>query len=193
MAAADAVTTNEQEPSSPKLDYSAGGHTSPTDPGYVRSGNRIVVLFGGKLVGLVQSVQLADDYGIQAANRLGSIESAELIPLEATHTITVSLMMLSKDTLYNTGKGTTQTSETVLIPHSGVDPTNRTGNTSAINGKELDIVVHSIREDGSLGDVLASYTRCVYASGTVDVSANRLTVSNATFRAVHRSGDFFDH
>lgn len=185
--------SQETGPQDPLLTYDNGSGLAPSrDKGnYTRSGNRIVVLFGGHIVGLVQSVQLADDYGVQPANRLGSLESVELVPLEANHTINVSLMMLSRDGLYKTGAGKATKSE-VLIPHSGVNSDTTNTNKSAIAGKELEIVVHAINKDGTLGDPLVWYHRCVYSSGNVDVTNNRLTVSNATFRAVHRDGDFFD-
>lgn len=52
-----------------------------------RTGNRIVVLFDGKQVGLVQSVGMSDDYAPEPASGIGDIHVAEYVPTMARHSL----------------------------------------------------------------------------------------------------------
>jgi hypothetical protein len=165
----------------PKLPSISTGINNTKNGGAVQTGNRIQVLVGGQVVGLVQSMQCADDYGVQPATKIGQIEAVELVPLEANHTITVSMMMLSQDNLYQTADGTR------LIPESGQ---NNPKYNDAIKGLEMDIVVRSMAGDSSDGKLLVMYRKCVYSSGSIDIQAQRIVISSATFRATHRVGLF---
>src|SRR5438445_13461176 len=73
--------------------------------GWVHTGNRILVKIDNKIIGLIQSMQCSDDYGVQPANTIGHIEAQELIPLESNHTISVSMMLLALDSMYLTNDG----------------------------------------------------------------------------------------
>lgn len=172
------MATSSHGPSAPTIPT---GWNDSANGGYVQTGNRIQVLVAGHIVGLVQSMQASDDYGVQPATKVGSIEAVEIVPLEANHTINISMMMLSHDTLYQSAKGYR------LIPESGNN--NPTYNT-ALKGLEMDIIVRSFNGDDNDGKVLVMYRKCVYASGSIDVTANRIIVAQATFRATHRVGLF---
>lgn len=157
--------------------------------GYVFSGNRIEVLIGNtgaeKVIGLIQSMQCSDDYGVQPATTIGHIEVQELIPLEANHTITVSMMVLSKDSMYLTHG----TDGLRAIPESGESHNdNQALQNDALKARALTFRVRTNAANGHKD--LVVYTGVVYSSGTVDVTANRIVVSNATFRATHRTGVF---
>lgn len=154
------------------------GRDNNISGGNVQTGNRIQVLIGGRCVGLVQSAQCADDYGVQPATRLGQIEAVELVPLESNHTINVSMMMLTADTLYQSAAGDR------LIPESGDSGFSQSN--AAVQGLEMDIVVR----DAKSGKMLRMYRKCVYSSGTIDIQANRIVISSATFRATHVVGLF---
>jgi len=151
--------------------------------GSVHQGNRIEVHFKDQIVGLVQSMQCSDDYGVQRANTIGHIESQELIPLESNHTLTVSMMILSKDSLYLTNKGLR------AIPESGEDTNNAHNDALKARQLEIRVVYHNPGGEGD-GKPLVVYQGCVYSSGTIDVTANRIVISNATFQAIHRFGAF---
>lgn len=167
------------KPSLPKI---TTGIDSNKPGGAVQTGNRIQVLIGGRVVGLVQSMQCADDYGVQPATKIGSIEAVEIVPLESNHTISVSMMMLSHDTLYQAADGTR------LIPEGGA--TGFKGANAAIQGLEMDIVVRQYAGDSDDGKLLVMYRKCVYSSGSIDIQANRIVIASATFRATHRVGLF---
>lgn len=126
-----------------------------------RSGNRVIVKFDGKQIGLVQSVRMSDDYSPEPASGIGDIHVQEYVPSMARHTLSVSSLVLFTGAMREAG-------------------------ITAINGDEVlegmvfDIVVES-KDDGT---VLRKYMGCSYASGDVDVSKHAIIVSNAQFNAL---------
>lgn len=130
-----------------------------------RSGNRVVVQFDGKQVGLIQSVRANDDYQPAPASGVGDIHVQEYVPSMARHQISVSSMVLFKQNL-------------------------RAAGITALNGDEVlqgnvfDIVVFS-KDDGS---ELRKYTGCSYASGDVEVNKHAILLSNAQFNALDVAG-----
>ena len=60
----------------------------------VRSGNRIVVVFDGKQIGMVRSVRASDDYGLEPASGIGDIHAQEYVPSMARHSLSISSMVL---------------------------------------------------------------------------------------------------
>ena len=129
------------------------------------SGNRIVVEFDGKTVGLVQSVRMNDNYGLEPASGIGDIHVVEHVPSKAVHSISVSTMVLFKGSLAGLG----------LAPENG---------DAVLQGNVFDIVEYS-RDTGA---VLRKYISCSYDSGDVDVSAHRIVMRSAQFRALDASG-----
>lgn len=130
-----------------------------------RSGNRIIVTFDGKQVGLVQSVRMSDDYGPEPASGIGDIHVAEYVPTMARHTLSVSSMILFTGAMRDAG----------VTTMDGDD---------ALEGKVFDIVAKS-KDDG---EELRKYTGCSYASGDVEVQKHAILVSNAQFNALNVSG-----
>lgn len=151
--------------------------------GWVHTGNRIIVKIDNKIIGLIQSMQCSDDYGVQPANTIGHIEAQELIPLESNHTISVSMMLLAADSMYKTADGYR------AIPESGELTDSTRNDALKARALEFHVIAHhpGSPHDGKL---LCAYLGVVYSSGTVDVTANRITISNAVFRATHRWGTF---
>ncbi len=95
------------------------------------------------------------------------------------------MMLLAKDSMYLTKGGYR------AIPESGEYASDNTRN-DALKAKALTFKVVTHRPDSHVhdGKLLVAYLGCVYSSGTVDVTANRITISNAVFRATHRMGTF---
>ncbi len=127
----------------------------------VRSGNRIVVRFDGKQVGLVRSVRMSDDYSPEPASGIGDIHVVEYVPTMARHTLAVSSMVLFTGAMREAG----------LTWENGDE---------ALEGKIFDIVVES-KDDGA---ELRKYVGCSFASGDVEVQAHQIVVSNAQFYAL---------
>lgn len=130
-----------------------------------RTGNRVIVKFDGKQIGLVQNVRMSDDYGPEPASGIGDIHVAEYVPTMARHSVSVSSMILFVGAMREAGITTVDGDE-------------------ALEGKVFDIVVES-KDDGT---ELRKYTGCSYASGDVEVSKHAILVSNAQFNALNVTG-----
>ena len=131
----------------------------------VRSGNRIVITLDGKQVGLLQSVRMSDDYSPEAASGIGDIHVTEYVPGMARHTLSVSSMVLDRNTLRSNG----------IASENGDD---------MLVGRVFDIEVYS-KDDGTL---LRKYMGCSYASGDLEVQKHAIVMSSGTFNALNVSG-----
>lgn len=131
----------------------------------VQSGNRIVVMFDGKQVGLIQNVRASDDYGPEAASGIGDIHAVEYVPSMARHMLSVSAMVLKKGSL-------------------------RAAGISAENGDAMlkGLVFDFVTIDKDSGAVLRKYVGCSYASGDVDVSKHAIVMNSAQFNALDVQG-----
>jgi len=130
----------------------------------VRTGNRTVVLFDGKEVGLLQSVRSSDDYGLDPVSGIGDIHVAEYVPTVARHTISVQTMVLYKRNMRQAG----------LSVENGDD---------ALKGNVFDIV--QMDKDG---EVLRKYTGCSFASGDLSIDAHKVISASCQFNALDVSG-----
>lgn len=130
-----------------------------------RSGNRIVVMYDGKQVGLVQSVRMNDDYGPEPASGIGDIHVAEYVPSMARHALNVSYMVLNKGAMRDAG----------ISMENG---------DAVLEGLVFDIVTLS-KDDGEL---LRKYTGCSYASGDLEVSKHAIVMGSAMFNALDVTG-----
>lgn len=131
----------------------------------VRSGNRIVVLFDGRPIGMVRSLRASDDYGPDPASGIGDIHVQEYVPTMARHTLSVSSMVLMKDSMQEVG----------ISPENG---------DAVLQGLVFDLEVYS-KDDGKL---IRKYIGVSYASGDVDVQAHQIVVSSAQFNALDVTG-----
>jgi hypothetical protein len=131
----------------------------------VRSGNRIAVVFDGIQIGLVQSVQMADDYGPEPASGVGDIHVQEYVPTIARHSLSVSAMVLIKGSMLQAG----------IVPENG---------DGALLGLVFDIV--SYGTDDTV--VLRKYSGCTYASGSIEVSKHAIVMQSGQFLALDVSG-----
>lgn len=130
-----------------------------------RTGNRIVVVLDGKQVGLVQSVRMSDDYSPEPASGIGDIHVAEYVPTMARHSLSVSAMVLNRNSLRAQG----------IIGENGDD---------VLRGRVFDIEQY----DKDTGELLRKYVGCSYASGDIDVSKHAIVMSSATFLALDVTG-----
>lgn len=130
-----------------------------------RSGNRIVITYDGKQVGLVQSVRMNDDYSPEPASGIGDIHVTEYVPTMARHNLSVSSMVLNQKSMRAQG----------LSLVNGDD---------ALRGLVFDIEVMS-KDDGEL---LRKYSGCSYASGDLEVSKHAIVMASGTFNALDVTG-----
>ena len=130
-----------------------------------RSGNRIVVVFDGKQVGLLQSVSMNDDYSPEPASGIGDIHAQEYVPTMARHSLSVNAMLLNRGAMLEAG----------LAAENG---------DAMLQGLVFDIEVYS-KDDGTL---LRKYIGCSYASGSIEVSKHAIVVQSGTFNALDVSG-----
>ena len=131
----------------------------------VQTGNRIIVELAGVRVGLIQSCSPSDDYGLEAAAAVGDIHVQEHVPTLARHRLSIRRMMLRTQSLRSAG----------IAVINGDD---------ALNGTIFNVVYYS----RDTGGILRQYTGVSWASGSVDVSANRITMEEGTLMALDVSG-----
>lgn len=126
-----------------------------------RSGNRIVALFDGKQVGLVQSISMNDDYAPDAASGIGDIHVQEYVPTMARHSLSVGTMVLKRSSLMKLG----------IAAENG---------DAVLQGLVFDFETY----DKDTGELLRKYVGCSFASGTTDVTKHAIVTSNAQFLAL---------
>ena len=131
----------------------------------VVTGNRIVVEFDGKVVGLIQSIQPSDSYAMEPASGLGDIHVQEHVPTRAQHRVEVTNMTLFSGSMRAAG----------IVPENG---------DAALAGTVLDICIYS----KDTGKVMRKYASCSYDSGSVDVTAHRILMARGSFLALDVSG-----
>jgi hypothetical protein len=130
-----------------------------------RSGNRIIVTFDSKKIGLVQNVRMSDDYAPDPASGIGDIHVQEYVPTVARHNLNVTTMVLNRGAMLQAG----------LIPENG---------DGALLGFVFDIEAF----DKQTGDLLRKYTGCSYASGDLEISKHTIVMQSGTFNALDVSG-----
>ncbi len=130
-----------------------------------RSGNRIVVVFDGKQIGMVRSVRANDDYAPEPASGIGDIHVQEYVPTMARHTLSVSAMVLIKGSMLEAG----------IVPENG---------DGALEGLVFDLECY----DKDTGALLRKYTGVSYASGDIDIQAHQIVVQSGQFNALDVTG-----
>lgn len=130
-----------------------------------RSGNRVVVVFDGKSLGLVRSVRMNDDYSPEPASGIGDIHVQEYVPTMARHSLSVQQMVLQKGAMLEAG----------IAPENG---------DAVLQGLVFDLEVY----DKDSGALLRKYTGVSYASGDIDINAHQIIVSSGQFNALDVTG-----
>ena len=131
----------------------------------VRSGNRIVVMFDGKAIGMVKSVRAGDDYSPEPASGIGDIHVQEYVPTMARHSLSVSSLTLIKGNMRQAG----------ILPENG---------DAALEGLVFDFEVY----DKDTGELLRKYTGCTYASGDLEINAHQILANSAQFMCLNVTG-----
>ncbi len=126
-----------------------------------RSGNRVVVVFDGKQIGMVRSVRMNDDYSPEPASGIGDIHVQEYVPTMARHSLSVSQMVLIKGAMLEAG----------IAAENG---------DAMLQGLVFDLEWYS-KDDGTL---LRKYTGVSYASGDIDINAHQIIVASGQFNAL---------
>lgn len=129
----------------------------------VKTGNRFIISFDGKNLGVCKSVDMRDDYGVEPVSGIGSINVIEHVPTLARHTLTVEEVTMDANSMLSLG----------LASENG---------DIMLEGKVFDITA----TDGK--GLMRKYIGCSYASGSVSIRGNAVVVSNATFNALTVSG-----
>lgn len=127
----------------------------------MHSGNRIVVVFDGKQIGMIQSVSMNDDYSPEAASGIGDIHAFEYVPTMARHSLSVSAMKLKKQAMLEAG----------IVPENG---------NAVLQGLVFTFEVY----DKDTGSLLRKYLGCSYASGSIDIQKHQIVVQSAQFMAL---------
>jgi hypothetical protein len=127
----------------------------------VRSGNETLVIFDGKQIGMIQSVRANDSYGLEAASGIGDIHVQEHVPTVANHSLSVSSMVLIKGAMLEAG----------IATENG---------DAALQG----LVFNFESYDKATGALLRKYVGCSYDSGDMDISAHRIMMQSAQFKAL---------
>jgi hypothetical protein len=127
----------------------------------VRSGNRIVVVFDGKQLGMVRSVRANDDYSPEPASGIGDIHVQEYVPTMARHTLSVQQMVLIKGAMLEAG----------IAAENG---------DAMLQGLVFDLEVY----DKDNGTLLRKYVGVSYSSGDIDINANQIVVTSGQFNAL---------
>lgn len=130
-----------------------------------RSGNRLVVVLDGNQIGLLQNVDMSDDYSPEPASGIGDIHVAEYVPTMARHVLSISAMVLSKTSLRKMN----------IFPENG---------DAVLKGLVFDIEQY----DKDSGELLRKYVGCSYASGSVTVSKHSIVVTSGQFNALDVTG-----
>lgn len=130
-----------------------------------QSGNRIIVVLAGLQVGMIQSVQMNDDYAPEPASGIGDIHVGEYVPTMARHSLSVEVMVLKKGALIKAG--------VAMANGDGV-----------LQGVVLDIESY----DKDTGAPLRKYISCSYASGSISITKHAIVMQQAQFLALDVSG-----
>jgi hypothetical protein len=130
-----------------------------------RSGNNIIVTFGGVQVGLIQSVRLNDDYSPEPASGIGDIHVQEYVPTMARHSLSVQAMALNAGAMISAG----------AMSENG---------DAVLKGLVFDFEVYA-KSDGTL---LRKYVGASYASGDIEVSKHAIVMQSAQFNALDVQG-----
>ena len=101
--------------------------------------------------------------GLEAASGIGDIHVQEHVPTLASHSISVSAMVLIKGAMAEAG---------IAIG---------TGD-EALKGLVFDLEVF----DKDAGTLMYKYVGCSYDSGDMDISAHRIIMQSAQFKALNK-------
>jgi hypothetical protein len=130
-----------------------------------RSGNRIILTFGGAQIGMIQSLSAEDDYAPEPASGIGDIHIQENVPTIARHSLSVQAMVLNVGAMITAG----------IAPENG---------DAVLLGLVFNTEIYS-KDDGTL---LRNYIGCSYASGSLEVSKHAIVMQTGRLLALDVAG-----
>ena len=128
---------------------------------HARTGNRFLLVMDGITIGAAQNAQLSSDYGPEPVSGIGDIHAIEYAPTMARHSVSVSQMVIKRQSLLAQG----------LIPENG---------DAALRGLVFDIVT----QDKDTGEVVQKFVGCSYASGDVEINKHQISMVSGQFNAL---------
>jgi len=161
-----------------------GATPSPT----VITGNRAFLNLNGVRVGFCTGVRVSENFTLEPASQIGSIEVREYVPTIADYTINVGMLAIEPNGLGLAGMGVnevdglagTEFTMTIGAALATIPAPQGTGGQSAI-----------VQPDAGTGTVgftnLVTFTGVVYSGGDIDIQAHRIVAYNASFKARHRT------
>lgn len=168
------------------------------DPRYYQgalTGNLITISIAGKKVGLIQSMQVQEDFGIQPVSGIGQFTPVEHVPSASRVNISCEAIYFklgqtraalqagtNTETTPFTGAGmpdrlkryTDNLESMGLIPKSAED---------ALKGAVFTISVFSIGD----GQEVRRYIDCTYGGGSISFQKHQIVMQNASFMAIDYS------
>lgn len=187
---------------------------SPTLSGTnVLVGGKVLIMMDGYIVGFANSAQCSDSYNLVPVHIIGQLQAIEMVPTNATHSITLSLMVMRNDGLTRRnlepvgagsygyladgdniggitglassyGDATAEATRQTNIATS-VKADNG-GQLVAMDGKAFNIAII----DGKTGKAIVEYVRCYFAQGSFTISANQVIGHSVTFLALDKRGQW---
>jgi len=175
-------------------------------------GGKVLIMMDGYVVGFANSAQCSDSYNLVPVHIIGQLQAIEMVPTNATHSITLSLMVMRNDglTRHNLepvgagsygylADGKNIGEITGLKSSFGVDTENDRqdriktsskqgdgGELMALDGKAFNIAII----DAKTGKAVVEYVRCYFAQGSFTVSANQVIGHSVTFLALDKRGQW---
>lgn len=174
-------------------------------------GGKVLIMMDGYIVGFANSAQCSDSYNLVPVHIIGQLQAIEMVPTNATHSITLSLMVMRNDGLTRrnlepVGAGSygyladgdniggikglassfaTDDSTRQTNIKTSAKQTNG-GQLVAMDGKAFNIAII----DGKTGKAIVEYVRCYFAQGSFTISANQVIGHSVTFLALDKRGQW---
>jgi hypothetical protein len=143
----------------------------------VMTGNIVVAEFGGMQVGIIQSINAQDDYGLQPISGIGRNTAYENAPGFARFSLTVDTMFLFPGLI----TGTTSLADTdKLVNFEDADIAPGVAE-DILRGIVIDVVIRT-----KLGRELFRYKWCSYGGGSFGIQKHVAVSRSAQFLAIDK-------
>lgn len=165
------------------------------------TGNRIIVKFGGDVIGMVQDLRCSDDYGLEPVSGIGDIHIVEYVPTMARHTLHVSQMVLSKGSiLANRGvaKNANDMLKGLVVDFEIWDRGAGVATSENISGLGtmyfgdggFDPNYDNLPNSDFTSKLIRKYRNCYYGGGDWEFRKHAIMVTSATYYATDANSDF---
>lgn len=157
----------------------------------VITGNLVTVKLAGKVIGLIQGINVNEDFGMQPVSGLGDILPVEFTPGMARIQISCSTIYLLKTALIpgvNVLGDQFQSGAVQSLDGAEIAPKTA---SAVLRGRHFTIAIYQLTPDSAsfkttltaTGKPLRQYTDCVYASGTISFQKHTMVMRDAQFLA----------